>query len=67
MADQYKVIEVVPWTYIDATGRTIDGFRTWFTIPGFTSSFYVDNPTDNGVQIKAKILDRVKNLNSLMS
>ncbi len=44
MANDYTVISTQPYTYLDATGQVVDGYRVYFEISEFSETHFVQVP-----------------------
>lgn len=62
MPADYTVISTQPYTYLDATGQVVDGYRVFFTITEFDETHFVQvpnlNPATVSKAVKALVADR---------
>jgi hypothetical protein len=68
MAQEYNVIATQPWTYLDKTGRVVNGYRVFVAFPKFDETHQVEVPTLAPEVVKRaieEVLSQRKNIAAL--
>lgn len=65
MAADFQVTQTQPWTYQNAQGQLVEGFKVWFYIPQFGETHFLYLPNLNRETVQKAVTDLVNQRKNL--